>query len=294
MRSLVVGMGIGQLYKDVLTGLGHTVVTVDSIPGKADYETVFEVISNEKPFDTVHVCTPNYTHEGIATMIAPYAKIVFIEKPGLENSEKWNKLVVSHPDTRIMMVKNNMWRDNIKDMQQAISDDALHVSLSWINYDRVPNPGTWFTTKKLSYGGVSRDLMPHLLSLFIALEPEYKKAKMESMSYKKHWHLKDLTSTEYGTVNPDGEYNVDDLCHIQYTIEGRDYHLTANWRSLSENNQSLEIQGIRTSDKFNLGLCPENAYQNMIVDAIANVDNDEFWNTQLEYDSWIHRQNEML
>ena len=29
MKSLIVGMGFGQLYKDVLTEMGHQVITVD-------------------------------------------------------------------------------------------------------------------------------------------------------------------------------------------------------------------------------------------------------------------------
>ena len=38
MKSLVVGMGIGQLYKAVLLELGHTVFTVDyDINKDADY-----------------------------------------------------------------------------------------------------------------------------------------------------------------------------------------------------------------------------------------------------------------
>jgi len=32
MKSLIVGMGIGQLYKSVLTELGHEVITVDQNP----------------------------------------------------------------------------------------------------------------------------------------------------------------------------------------------------------------------------------------------------------------------
>ena len=33
-RSLIIGMGIGELYKKVLTDLGHEVRTVDSDPKK--------------------------------------------------------------------------------------------------------------------------------------------------------------------------------------------------------------------------------------------------------------------
>ena len=293
MRSLIVGMGIGQLYKEVLMNLGHTVVTVDTTPGKGDYNSIFEVIANERPFDTVHICTPNFTHRGIADMIAPYARIVFIEKPGVESSEQWHNLVTAHPDTRFMMVKNNMWRDNIKELQK-LAEPASTISLNWINNDRVPNPGTWFTTKSLAYGGVSRDLIPHLLSLFIALEPKYQYATLEFISYQKHWRLEDLTETDYGTVNPYGEYNVDDLCSMRYEINNKIYVLVADWRSQRGDNRCIEFYSNNGIDKFELGLCPENAYQNMIVDALANVDNTEFWNTQLEQDLWIHEQNEML
>ena len=40
---------------------------------------------------------------------------------------------------------------------------------------------------------------------------------------------------------------------------------------------------------FNLGLCPEIAYKQMIETAIANLNNKDFWNTQLEQDLWIHK-----
>lgn len=293
MRSLIVGMGIGQLYKEVLTNLGHTIVTVDTDPEKGDYISVFEMLSNEKPFDTAHICTPNFTHKGIAEMLAPYANIIFIEKPGVESSEQWREMVESHPDTRFMMVKNNMWRDNIKELQ-ALAKNATDIALNWINDDRVPNPGTWFTTKKLAYGGVSRDLIPHLLSLFISLEPDYKSADLKHMSYHKNWQLKDLTRSDYGIVNPDGEYNVDDLCSFRYNVNGKEYNIIADWRSLAGDDRTIEFYSKNGIDTFQLGLCPESAYQNMIVDAIANSKNDEFWNTQFEQDLWIHQQNEMI
>ena len=34
--------------------------------------------------------------------------------------------------------------------------------------------GSWFTTRKLAFGGVSRDLMPHLLSLYVAMNPHWR------------------------------------------------------------------------------------------------------------------------
>ena len=109
-KSLIVGMGIGQLYKQVLTELDHEVTTVDSnIFKNADFPDVKSAILSRGPFDTVHICTPNWTHEKIAYDVAPYARIVFIEKPGLKTSADWFRLVYAFPQTRFMMVKNNMW-----------------------------------------------------------------------------------------------------------------------------------------------------------------------------------------
>ena len=62
-RSLIIGMGIGQLYKDVLTKLGHEVVTVDLDPTKADFTDIKLAISKHSWFETAHICTPNFTHK---------------------------------------------------------------------------------------------------------------------------------------------------------------------------------------------------------------------------------------
>ena len=54
------------------------------------------------------------------------------------------------------MVKNNQFRHNIDEMTNMARTSRV-VDINWCNKNRVPNPGTWFTTKELAYGGVSRD-----------------------------------------------------------------------------------------------------------------------------------------
>ena len=45
MKSLIVGMGFGQLYKDVLTKMGHNVITVDRDQSKnADFVELLSLI----------------------------------------------------------------------------------------------------------------------------------------------------------------------------------------------------------------------------------------------------------
>ena len=43
-----------------------------------------------------------------------------------------------------------------------------------------------------------------------------------------------------------------------------------------------------------LGWCPEEAFSNMIEDAIKNMNNPVFWKEQAEQDLWIHQQIEAL
>jgi len=290
MKSLIIGMGIGQLYKTVLTNLGAEIITVDSDISKgADFPDALAAIIARGPFDTAHICTPNHTHFTIATKIAHDCRIVFIEKPGVANASNWATLVHSFPDTRFMMVKNNMWRDNIEEIRLN-AESADEINFNWINRDRVPSPGSWFTTRKLSFGGVSRDLMPHLLSLYIALNPNWIKTSMTHRAGSMRWHIKDLVNTEYGKVNPDGVYDVDDVCSIDF---GK-WKLTADWRSMDKDRRNIEMRFGGSVLTHELGLCPEYAYEHMIKEAYERQDDKKFWDKQFLIDYWIHERIEQF
>lgn len=291
-RSLIIGMGIGQLYKTVLEKLGHEVITVDKDPSKgANFDSVDKALLIHGLFDTAHICTPNFTHFEIAAKVAPHSKIVFIEKPGVATSATWIKLVTEFKQTRFIMVKNNMWRSNIAELVK-LAKKAETVKIRWIRKNCIPSPGSWFTTKKLAFGGVSRDLMPHLLSLYAAMNPNWKHEAVKGQSAMACWELKDIDSTDYGTVNPNGTYDVDDMCVINF---GDKWRCAANWRSMDEEDSSIEfIMQDNTVERFELGWCPEEAYHNMIVDCITNIDNYEFWLKQFDIDTWIHERIENL
>jgi len=301
-NSIVIGMGIGQLYQQVLNDLGYTVVTVDADPAKgAEFTDVDSAIEKYKNFDTAHICTPNFTHAELAEKLAPYTKIIFVEKPGVENSKSWQNLVKSYSNTRIVMVKNNQWRNNITELTELVENSYM-VDIKWINDDRVPSPGTWFTTKSLAYGGVSRDLMPHLLSLFMVLEPNYKQAIQTKNSARTVWQLSDFTKTDYGTINKNGVYDVDDVCSLSFKTDNTEWNLTADWRSCAGDERCITFYLNPTKNgsdsnitvSVELGLCPEYAYKNMIEDCVKNLNNNEFWQHQLEQDYYIHEKVEQI
>ena len=293
-KALIIGLGFGQaVYLPVLTELGYEVITVDMDTSKgADFSNLDDAIRVHSKFDTVNICTPNFTHINLARAVAPYAGIVFVEKPGVKDHYAWRQMVIDHPITRFMMVKNNQYRDTIEQFK-TLANQSHTVRIVWNNKNRIPNPGSWFTTKELAYGGVSRDLMPHMLSYYLSLTDYTKGNKLYSNAIQRH-ELKNIIDTDYGTVNHNGTYDVDDFCEFEFKNGNTTWVLTANWKDDKADDVYISFDMKNSAAKFVLGLCPESAYKAMIKNAVDNLNNNDFWKDQLQQDLWIHKQIENL
>ena len=291
-KALIIGMGFGRaVYKPVLEGLGYQVITVDPIQ-PADFLTVEAAVDAHKHFDTVNICTPNFTHEPLARAVAPNASIVFVEKPGVKDHRAWQQMVDDYPATRFMMVKNNQYRDTIEQFKE-LADQSSSIKVVWNNKNRIPNPGSWFTTKDKAFGGVSRDLMPHMLSYYVALTNYAAGSEIRAAAVQQHT-LDSVNDTDYGVVNKDGTYDVDDFCEFEFKNGNTTWVLTANWKDNLADDVYISFDMKNSAAKFVLGLCPEEAYRAMIETAVKNLNNNDFWREQLQQDLWIHKQIEKL
>ena len=293
--TLIVGMNIGNLYKDVYTELGYNIVTVDTDPTKnADYTNLVKACEANPNLRTVHICTPNYTHEAIAQTIFDATltvDIMFVEKPGLATPQAWNKLVQGNRATRIMMVKNNMWRHNMTALGEAAAS-ADKVTIHWINKNRIPSPGSWFTDRSKAFGGVSRDLMPHLLSFYMSMNPGWADTTVTFRQSKQNHVLNEVFTTDYGTVHPDGVYDVDDYATL---VLNDKWELVADWASGTHDDIRIEfIYKNKPNTDFEFGLCPEHAYKHMIEHAILLLPSDNFWKSQYAMDMFIHERISLL
>ena len=289
--ALIVGLGIGSLYYKIYEELGWNIVTVD-LNGEGNYLELSE-LPKDINFNTAHICTPNFTHESLTQELLDkhQVDVLFVEKPGVEDSRRWEKLVQQYRSSRIMMVKNNMWRKDLKEYID-IAAKAEFVVLSWENRMRIPHPGSWFTTKKLAYGGVSRDLMPHLLSMYILLNPNWETDKLEVRFSAQNHLLENITETEYGDIYSNGVYDVDDECRFVFSNK---WTLQAHWANERLDNRCIDFLNWDGDNiHYNLGLCPEEAYKEMIVDATSQLANDEFWIRQHKIDKWIHNKLGLL
>jgi len=292
-RSLVVGLGFGQLYVDQLKKLGHTVVTVDADVSKgADFTNVDDALDFNYDYDTAHICLPNHLHREIAHHVGFNSRVVFVEKPGFEDAQWWHNMAQQNGEKKLIMTKNNQYRKIWPQLRAYIRQHPeQEIRINWINKDRVPNPGSWFTDKSKSFGGVSRDLMPHLLSMVCVLLPDdYHRLKLTQRTLEQRYTLQDMAQTDYGSIQKDGVYDVDDLCVLTYELPDSPIKLklTADWKSNQEDDIAIHIGNCHTE----LGLCPDWCYKDMIAKTIEmdGYYDQWWWDQQMCEDVWIHEQ----
>lgn len=262
-KVLVAGLGIGRLYKKILSGPEYIVETFDINSSLNPTYDSLEKIPNNNYYDLIIICTPNYTHESIYLKLQQRGRKFLIEKPGFSSYENWQKY------DNIYLVKNNMYRDILSEIKLNIkSPHVYEVKIKWINKNRIPNPGSWFTQKDKSYGGVSMDLIPHLLSIYAGLSDEL---NFPRLIKKVQSHTLDsLKNTDYGKIEKDGYYNVDDFCHMQIVDTQTNFILTADWKSDGEDFIGVELmtRNMPYFRKYDFGLCPEEEYLKMINDIL--------------------------
>ncbi len=275
MNALVIGLGMGTQYQTWMKELGMQVNTLDTDPRKqADFVDLDSAINNKK-YNIIYIGTPNNTHKKIAQVVVNHTDVLLIEKPGFKTSWEWKSFVGENLNTRIMMVKNNQYRNEIAQFKKYIQH-ARRVKVTWIRSHGIPE-SPWFCNPEQSYGGVSRDLMPHLLSYFTCLK-EYKNAR------------------SIFTQSTDNQNKgVDTESYLELIDKKTVWTFHADWASKGYEDNSITFRGSDFCVQFDLGkLCPAEPYKAMIETALNNISNDDFWKDQLAQDIFIHNIVEKL
>ena len=132
-----------------------------------------------------------------------------------------------------------------------------------------------------------------MLSYYVALTDYKKSNKLYATAVQRH-ELENITDTDYGRVDHNGTYDVDDFCEFEFKNGNTNWILTANWKDDKSDEVYISFDMKNSAAKFVLGLCPEEAYKAMIENAVNNLNNNDFWEEQLAQDLWIHKQIENL
>lgn len=273
-KILIIGLGIGSVYEEQSKILGYHTITVDTNKEKnATYLSIEEAIENEKHFDLSIICTPNYLHGMHAFQVAPYSDVILVEKPGFRNVEEYERLN-KDCGNKILLVKNNLYRKTLSDLNHLFYSSAniKSININWLNNNRTPYPGGWFTNEKLSFGGVSYDLLPHLIHFMYAITGT-NEVELKSHIKQQYWSFEDAMHTEYGSANHDKPvYNVDDYCKYEFLHNGIPIILQAAWKTDREDDRSIKINfNDGTSLNYEFGLCPNEMYGYMIADIMKQI-----------------------
>jgi hypothetical protein len=137
--------------------------------------------------------------------------------------------------------------------------------------------------------------MPHLLSFYTVLAEDYRDIDISQYSAEQQHQLSDIQSTDYGVIDPQGTYDVDDVATIlidsyKFPLERKSWMLKADWANGHEDCLRIEFD----DEIVNFGLCPESAYKAMILDCVKHLQYDTWWYNHFKQDLWIHSQMELL
>src|SRR5882672_9550448 len=143
MKVLIVGLGIGRVYMDQCKMRGFEVFTFDIDAAKhPTYSSVEQ--AQIRRYDLIIIATPNFTHEAYIRELADSAPFILVEKPGLKDRYAWQALCQEIAPTKLVMVKNNLYRP-LQEITRKFP--AQRIDIMWLNKNRIPNPGSWFTDK---------------------------------------------------------------------------------------------------------------------------------------------------
>lgn len=284
----VVGLGIGKLYVDACNRLGWRVITVDQNPNvSADYLSVDDIPASIH-LDMGIVCTPNFAHLQVAQQLArKSATNIVVEKPGFFCSGDWLEFQQQYPESRLWMVKNNQFRTLFTDLRDK---EIEKIQLFWLNKNRIPGAGSWFTDKSKSYGGVSRDLMPHLLSVAQrSLNQCIANDDFVARCYRQYDMSQLENDSSYGNFNATGIYDVDDYACFKSNVNNITIECFASWKKdidadIIEWRFKLKNQSDLT---YKVGLCPESAYETMLQEYMHAT--QETHQQHQQYDEEIHK-----
>src|SRR5271165_522543 len=109
MKALLAGFGgIGaNVYYPELRKIGYDVDILDAKVSDVKYTDVRQV---NQAYDLAVICTPNFTHEELAVVLANKGvRQIFIDKPGLRTSHKWWNMCHIYNKTHFHLVKNNLY-----------------------------------------------------------------------------------------------------------------------------------------------------------------------------------------
>lgn len=226
----------------------------------AEVRDDYKSILADKSLNAVSVCLPNYLHSQVSCDCMAAGLDVLCEKPIAtsysdaktmqDTANRYNKIlnigVVNRFDVYVNELKNVIASGRL--------GEVYHVYCSFRNHRSIPGMGGWFTTKKMSGGGVLIDWGIHFIDLimYILNNPDINTVtgnvycelgkNMREYVFENMWA---------GPPNYDGIYDVDDYVTALIRTSGPTISLNGAWaQNILNDDMTIEFLGSKGGVKL--------------------------------------------
>lgn len=175
---MVVGAGwiARQGYLPAFARLGWRATcfdTGDDPAGRAALVRAIDLARQSGPATLCIVATPNASHLALAGAFLANGCRVLVEKPACLPWEVETAVAAALPLERLFVSTPFRFRPDVVRLIDAVAEGAVgeirSVEATWRRRSGIPRPGSWYTARRLSGGGVLADLGPHLLDTAMTL-----------------------------------------------------------------------------------------------------------------------------
>ncbi len=219
------------------------------------YTEVSAMLANDE-IDAVSIIVPNKFHAPLAVQCLEAGKHVFCEKPPALSATEVKGMIraAEASGKKLMFNFNNRARPESVELKRRIDAGEIgeinSAQSKWIRRTGIPGFGGWFTTKALSGGGATIDLL-HMIDLSLHFmgypKPTNVLAKtfdtfMGDSGFKGPWGIPDRA---------DGVTDVEAAAHGFVTFEsGQVLTLQVSWAEMIKREEvSVVFQGTKAGGK---------------------------------------------
>jgi predicted dehydrogenase len=225
---------------------GYKIVAVsDLIPARREklqaehkiakvYADAKEMLA-DKDIDAVSVCLPTFLHAPLAVAALKAGKHVICEKPPALTAKEAKQIqsAATKAGKVVLYALQRRFGGHEQAAKQAITKgyagDVYHARAGWMRTRGVPAGTGWFTDKARSGGGALIDIGVHALDLAWYM-----------LGQPKPLSAFGVTQSRFGTLSPNGQYDVDDAAFALIRFEGgKSLELATSWAF----NQPPQQQG---------------------------------------------------
>jgi predicted dehydrogenase len=189
--------------------------------------------------DGIIIATPNFTHVDYTLVALKHGISVLCEKPIAFHADEVKEIIKASKENNAVYVPGfvNYWRQDIQSILKAISSgkvgEVKNISAGWLRRCGVPRPGTWFTNRKFSGGGVLTDLGSHVLPICLMMLGKKNLVECQMITsvcdYEK---IKKAGAAEWFKSDDQNQYNMDveDTAIVDVKFEDNStMHVKLSW-----------------------------------------------------------------